>query len=225
LVDFTILMPCLNEENTIGMCVSEAFQYLKSHNINGEVLIADNGSTDNSVNLALSLGARVIHVKEKGYGNALHNGIMAANGRYVIYADCDYSYDFSKLDAFVDGMQKGFDIVIGNRYSGKMEKSAMPFSHKYIGVPMLSLLTSIRYRIPLHDYFCGLRAVNKEVYSNLTFNSSGMEYAIEMIERFAKNKSYIKSVPIDFRKDRRGRKPHLNSLKDGLRTLKLILMV
>lgn len=215
--EFTILMPCLNEEKTIGLCVHEALDYLRRNKIEGEVLVSDNGSTDNSIRLATEAGARVVRTPVRGYGSALHNGIKAAKGKYVIMADCDYSYDFSKLNRFVAGMRKGYDLVLGNRYQGKMEKGAMPFSHKYIGVPVLSFMASLRYKTPIYDYHCGLRAVNKSVYLKLKCKAVGMEYATEMIGKFAEHKCSIKTVPIDFRKDLRGGRAHLRAIRDGMR--------
>lgn len=221
-MDFTILMPCLNEEKTIGLCIDEAKKYMEENHIDGEILISDNGSRDDSVRIASLHGARVVKVADKGYGNALKCGINEAYGKYVIMGDCDYSYDFSDLGDFVRGMSDGYDMVLGNRYTGKMQKGSMPFWHKYFGVPVLSFLASLRYKTPVYDYHCGLRAVNKESYCKYEYVTSGMEYATEMIGVFAENNCSIKVVPINYRKDKRGSGSHLNSIKDGVRHLKVI---
>jgi len=223
MVDVTILMPCLNEEKTIGICINEALDFFEKNSINGEVLIADNGSSDGSVEIAKEYGVRVINVEENGYGNTLRRGICEANGTCVVMGDSDYSYDFSRIDDFVNGIQEGYDMVLGNRFRGHMEKGAMPFLHKYLGVPVLSFLASIRFKTPVYDYHCGLRSVNREKYLQIPFNSEGMEFATEMIGKFAKAGYTIKVVPIDFRKDKRGGPSHLKSIRDGVRHLSLIL--
>lgn len=222
MVDVTILMPCLNEEKSIGLCIKAATSFLEENAINGEVLIADNGSSDRSVEIAKSYGARVIYVDEKGYGNTLRRGILEANGTCVVMGDCDYSYDFSKINDFVTGINEGYDMVLGNRYLGHIEKGAMPFFHKYLGVPVLSFLASLKFKTPIFDYHCGLRAVNKEKYLQIPFYSEGMEFATEMIGKIAKKGYTIKVVPIDYRKDKRDGPSHLHSIKDGIRHLRLI---
>lgn len=222
MVDVTILMPCLNEEKTISLCIEEALCFLDKNGINGEVLVVDNGSSDRSVEIAKACSARVISVEEKGYGNTLRKGITEAYGKCVVMGDSDYSYDFSKIDAFVSGINEGFDMVLGNRYLGHIEKGAMPFLHRYIGVPVLSFLASVRYKTPVYDYHCGLRAVNKDKYLQIPFNSSGMEFATEMIGKIAQNGYSIKVVPIDYRKDKREGPSHLQSIRDGIRHLCLI---
>lgn len=222
-LELTILMPCLNEENTIGECIEKARRYISDKGIEAEILIADNGSTDDSVKIAKKLGARVIKIKKKGYGNALRAGIKAAHGKYVIMGDCDGSYDFYHIDEFVDNLRSGCDLVVGNRLNKYMEKGAMPFTHKYLGVPVLSVMGRIRYKTNVRDFHCGLRGFDTEAANALEFKCSGMEFATEMIGRFAKSGANIKNVPIHFRKDKRGRKSHLRTIPDGMRHIMFML--
>jgi len=189
---------------------------------NGIGLIADNNSSDNSRRIAESLGARVVSIDEEGYGSALRGGIKDALGKYIIFGDCDCSYNFSELDAFVLMIRQGYDLVVGNRFNRQMERGAMPFIHKYFGVPLLSFLASIRFKTELLDYHCGLRAINKESYDRLSFTSSGMEFATELIAKFALAKFSIAEVPVAYRKDRREGPSHLNTLRDGIRHIKFI---
>ena len=218
----TILMPCLNEEKTIAECITKAKSFLMSNDIVGEILIVDNGSTDNSVKIAKSYNVRVIIENKKGYGNALISGIKNAKGKYTIFGDCDCSYDFSDLAKFIDKFNLGYEYVNGNRFKGGIEKGAMPFSHK-IGVPILSVLAKIKYKVPINDFHCGLRGFKTEIAQNINFLSTGMEFATEIIEKFAKLNAKMTEVPIILYKDKRNRKPHLNTIKDGFRHLKFIL--
>lgn len=218
----TILMPCLNEENTIGECIDIANEYLKKNNIDGEVLISDNNSTDNSCAIALEHNARVIKTFKPGYGSALINGINNAKGKYIIFGDCDMSYDFSDLDKFIQKFDEGYDFVNGNRFSGKIEKHAMPLSHK-IGAPILSFLARKKYKSVVHDFHCGLRGFNTEKAKTLNLQCEGMEFATEIIAKFSKGNFKITEVPITLRKDKRNGKPHLNTIKDGIRHLNYII--
>lgn len=220
--ELTILIPCLNEEKTLPICIQKSQEFIKKENINAEILIADNGSTDKSVEIAKKLGANVVEIKEKGYGNALRQGTLEAKGKYVIMADSDDSYNFLEIKPFLDELRKGYDLVIGNRFKGQMEKNAMPFTHKYIGTPILSFLIRRKYNIKIYDVNCGLRGYcNKKIIA-LNCTSTGMEYASEMIIKAKKANLKICEIPINFYRDGRERKPHLNAIKDGIRHLKVI---
>lgn len=221
-LELTILMPCLNEESSIGFCVIQAMEYLDLKGIRGEVLIVDNGSTDNSYECASKAGARVITCRHKGYGNALRHGIKHARGKYVIMGDCDGSYDFSRLGDILNELRDGFELVIGNRLDGVMH-GAMPFSHQYIGVPFLSWLGRVCYKTDITDFHCGLRGINRASFSKLRFKSTGMEFASEMIGQAVKGGLTICEVPIMLYPTQRGRKSHLRPFKDGLRHIKIIL--
>ena len=223
-LELTILMPCLNEEKTIGICIDKAQTFLKENHIKGEVLIADNGSQDQSIKIAREKKARVIHVKEKGYGSALIEGNKRAYGKYIIMGDCDDSYDFSNLQHFVTMLRKGYDLVIGNRFQGGIEKGAMPFLHRYIGNPILSFLGRLFYHSKIKDFHCGLRGYNKEKILSLNLSCSGMEYASEMIVKAELKKLKIAQVPTTLKKDGRDRKPHLRTFSDGFRHLKFLIM-
>ena len=222
-MELTILMPCLNEAESVSFCVQEAVEYLRSREIPGEVLIADNGSTDGSRELALAAGARVTDVPEKGYGNAIRRGIEEANGRYVIVGDCDGSYDFSDLDLMLENLRRGWHLVIGNRYAGGIEPEAMPFSHRYVGVPLLSWLGRCRFKVDVTDFHCGLRGLERAAALEAGFRCSGMEFATETIGRFADAEYRICQVPVHLRKDLRSRPGHLRTVPDGIRHLMLIL--
>lgn len=222
-MELTILMPCLNEEKTIGECIEKAKKFIDKNSIEAEILIADNGSTDNTVKIAKQLGARIINIKEKGYGNALRIGTAKARGKYVIIGDSDGSYDFLNLKAFIEKLREGYDLVIGNRFSGKIEKGAMKFSHRYIGTPFISYIARKKFSIEVKDFNCGLRGYNNEKIKNIDYNSTGMEYASEMIIKAKKANLKIIEVPINFYKDGRERSPHLNSIRDGIRHLLVIL--
>lgn len=222
-MELTILMPCLNESASVAFCIQEASSYLKSRRITGEVLIADNGSSDGSRELALDAGARVITVPEKGYGNAVRFGIHAAKGRYIIIGDCDGSYDFSNLDPILEKLRQGWHLVIGNRFSGGISRGAMPFSHRYCGVPMLSWLGRCRYKVNISDFHCGLRGIARSAALETEFQCTGMEFATEMIGRFADAGFKIAQVPVYLRKDLRQHSGHLRTIPDGMRHLLLIL--
>lgn len=222
-VELTILMPCLNEEKTVAFCIEEAKRYISENDISAEILIADNGSTDNSPKIAEEHGARVVFVPEKGYGNALLGGIKAARGKYVIMGDCDQSYDFYHLDGFVKNLRQGKAFVMGDRFAGGIEKGAMPFSHRYFGVPLLSLLGRIRFRTNVRDFHCGIRAFDREAALSLGLCCGGMEFATEIIAKFALSGADIAQIPVPLRKDGRNGKSHLRSIPDGLRHLKFIL--
>lgn len=223
-IELTILMPCLNEAETIAVCVTKALAFLAGYGISGEVLIADNGSTDGSQAIAANLGARVIAVADKGYGAALRGGIARARGRYIIMGDADDSYDFSALEAFVDRLRAGVDLVMGNRFKGGIERDAMPALHRYLGNPVLSWLGRLLFRIDAGDFHCGLRGFNAASIRSLDLHTTGMEFASEMVVRSALQGLRIEEVPTTLKPDGRSRPPHLRTWRDGWRHLKFLLM-
>jgi glycosyltransferase involved in cell wall biosynthesis len=221
---FSIVIPCLNEEQTLPLVLQKAIASLEGLRLNGEVLIVDNGSTDNSVEIAQKLGARVIKCEEKGYGNALRYGIESASGEYVIMGDADDSYDFSNIEPFVKFLKEGCDFVIGSRLKGKIEKGAMPFLHRYLGTPVLTFILNQFFRTKISDCNCGLRGIRKSVFKEMNIISSGMEFASEMIIKAGILRCEIREIPIDFYKDKRNRPPHLKAWRDGWRHLRLMLI-
>lgn len=222
-VELTILIPCLNEEKTIGICVQKAKKFLEDNNIKGEVLVIDSKSTDKSSEIAKSLGVRVERIEQIGYGNALINGSKMAYGKYVIMADADDSYNFLEILPIYQKLQEGYDLVMGNRYKGKMEKGAMKFSHKYLGTPVISFLARRKYKIKVGDFNCGLRGYVTEKIRALDLKCGGMEYASEMIISAKLHNLKITEVPINFYKDGRDKEPHLRAIRDGIRHLKVII--
>ncbi len=223
-IEFTILMPCLNEERTLRACIEEASTYIVNQHLSAEILIADNGSTDNSVQIAKDAGARVVSIDKTGYGNAIIGGILHAKGTYIIMGDCDCSYDFSCLNGFVEALRAGNKLVIGNRFTGGIEKNAMPFHHRYLGIPFLSWIGRLRYHVDVKDFHCGLRGFHKETANTLGFQCSGMEFATEMIGKFAIYGHSIKEIPVSLRRDRRDGKSHLRSFSDGFRHLRYMMI-
>ena len=223
-LELTILMPCLNEAETIEIVVNKAMTWLKASGLSGEVLIADNGSRDGSQAMAEALGARVVAVPEKGYGAALMGGIRAARVKYVIMGDADDSYDFSKLDAFVERLQDGADLVMGNRFKGGIEKGAMPPLHYWLGNPVLSFLGRLLYSIPVGDFHCGLRGFDRDAILALGLKSPGMEFASEMVVKASLAKLPMAEVPTTLKPDGRSRAPHLKTWRDGWRHLKFLLL-
>jgi len=222
--ELTVLMPCLNEEETLAQCIGKAKKAIEAYNIDAEILIADNGSTDRSIEIATELGARVLHVKSKGYGSALSAGIKQAKGRYVIMGDSDDSYDFGDLPKFVEKLKEGNDLVMGNRFQGGIEPGAMPFLHKYLGNPVLSLTGRLFFNIPVNDFHCGLRAFDREAFLNLELSTSGMEFASEMVVKAALHNLKIAEIPTKLSQDGRSRPPHLNTWQDGWRHLRFLLL-
>lgn len=221
MLDYTVLMPCLNEADSLKFCIDEAAKFITENNLNAEILIADNGSDDDSVSIALSCGARVVKISEKGYGAAFMGGIKNARGKYVIAADSDGSYDFTSLKPFISALSDGYDMVVGNRFKGGIEKGAMPFLHR-LGVPALSLLAKLRFNAPVSDFHCGLRAFDRAKALSFKPKSPGMEFATEIIATFALNGARICEVPTPLRRDRRKGKSHLRTFRDGFRHLKFI---
>jgi glycosyltransferase involved in cell wall biosynthesis len=223
MLELTILMPCLNEAETLETCIRKARGYLEASGVQGEVLVADNGSTDGSQAIAERLGAVVVPVAQRGYGAALSAGIGAARGRYVIMGDSDDSYDFSRLDAFVSRLREGADLVMGNRFKGGIAKGAMPPLHRYLGNPVLSTIGRVLYRTPVGDFHCGLRGFSRSAILKLGLTSPGMEFASEMVMKASLAGLKIAEVPTTLSPDGRSRPPHLRSWRDGWRHLKLLL--
>ena len=221
----SIIMPCLNEEKTIGICIKKALDSIQKLGLNGEVLIADNGSTDNSVTIANQLGARVVHIKDKGYGNALRGGIKEALYPDILMGDADDSYDFSEISLFLEKLNEGYDLVMGNRFRGGIEKGAMPFSHRYIGNPFLSGIGRLFFNTKeIGDFHCGMRAFKKKSIEKLDLCTTGMEFASEMVVKAVLFDLKITEVPCKLYPDGRDRPPHLKSIPDGLRHLEFLLL-
>jgi glycosyltransferase involved in cell wall biosynthesis len=224
-LELTILLPCLNEAETIETCIDKAKSYLARSDVRGEVLVADNGSTDGSQQLATAKGARLVQVRDRGYGSALRYGILAARGRYVVIGDADDSYDLSHLELFVARLREGYDIVMGNRFQGGIAPGAMPFLHRYLGNPVLSFLGRLFFGVKVGDFHCGLRAFDRERVQNLNLHTTGMEFASEMLISAAVRSYRICEVPTTLKKDGRSRPPHLRTWHDGWRHLSFLLML
>lgn len=226
MIELSIVMPCLNEVKTLPVCIEKAKRFLSESGVEGEILVADNGSTDGSVETATALGARVIPVPIKGYGAALSAGIQAASGKFVIMGDSDDSYNFLSLQPFVDKLRDGYDLVMGNRFQGGIATGAMPFMHKYVGNPMLSMLGRRIYDHDVcGDFYCGLRGFRKDAFAKLGVQSTGMEFALEMIIKAHIFSLNITEVPTTLSPDGRDRRPHLRTYRDGWRSLRLYLMM
>jgi len=222
--ELTVLMPCLNEAETLAICIKKAQGYMARRGITGEVLIADNGSTDGSRAIAEGLGARVVAVAEKGYGSALLGGIEAAKGRYVIQGDADDSYDFSDLDNFIEKLREGYTLVMGNRFKGGIKPGAMPPLHRYLGNPVLTGFGRLFFKSPVGDFHCGLRGFDRQAVQSLGLTSSGMEFASEMVVKATLQGLKIAEVPTTLWPDGRSRAPHLRSWRDGWRHLRFLLL-
>jgi glycosyltransferase involved in cell wall biosynthesis len=226
--ELSVVMPCLNESDTIGICIEKAFRAMREMDIDGEVIVADNGSTDASKQIASSLGARTIDVAERGYGAALMGGIEASRGEFIIMGDCDDSYDFLEIPSFVRELRAGFDLVQGCRLprgGGHVMPGSMPFLHRWVGNPILSWLVRQMFRIPINDVYCGMRGFTRELFTRLDLRSPGMEFATEMIIKSGLHGASMTQVPITLHPD--GRKvhgPHLRTFRDGWRTLRLFLV-
>ena len=223
-LELTVVMPCLNEALTITGCVREAMDALATSGIAGEVLVADNGSTDGSQALATAAGARVVPIAIKGYGNALRGGIAAARGRFILMGDADGSYDFSHLPRFVERLRAGADLVMGNRFLGGIEPGAMPWKNRRIGNPILSFIGRLFFRTPIGDFHCGLRAFSAEAYRKMDLRTTGMELASEMVIKAVLFGLRVEEVPTILRKDGRDRPPHLRPWRDGWRHLRFMLL-
>jgi len=223
-VELTVVMPCLNEAETVATCVHKAVTFIADNGIDGEVVVADNGSTDGSRQLAADAGARVVPIPERGYGNALMGGIVAARGEYVIMGDADDSYDFTNLMPFVTELRKGYDLVMGNRFKGGIAPGAMPPLHRYLGNPVLSFIGRLFFRSKIGDFHCGLRGFRRDSAIALGLQATGMEFASEMVVKSTLAKQKITEVPTTLAKDGRSRKPHLRSFRDGWRHLRFLLL-
>lgn len=223
-LELTVLVPCLNEARTVAHCVAAALGFLQTAGVAGEVLVADNGSTDGSQALARQAGARVIDVPRRGYGAALGAGIVAARGRFVVMGDADGSYDFTSLLAFVDRLRGGAQLVMGNRFQGGIAPGAMPWLHRYLGNPVLSFIGRLFFRVPIGDFHCGLRGFSREAMLGLGLVSPGMEFASEMVAKAALAGLPIEEVPTTLRPDGRDRPPHLRTWRDGWRHLRFLLL-
>lgn len=223
-VELSVVMPCLNEAQTLGSCIQKALQFMSENDINGEVVVADNGSTDGSRQIATNLGARVISISHRGYGNALRGGIVYARGRYVIMGDSDESYDFSALMPFVEKLREGYDLVMGNRFKGGIAPGAMPPLHKYLGNPVLTGIGRLFFCCPSRDFHCGLRGFRKNAVNKMNLRTTGMEFASEMVIKATLKGLKIAEVPTTLSPDGRTRSPHLRSWRDGWRHLRFMLL-
>lgn len=223
-LDVSVVIPCLNEANSLAFCVDKAVASLSIGGLRGEVIVADNGSTDGSIAIAKAHGARVVCVSERGYGAALKAGIAAASGTYVIMGDADDSYDFGEVPNFVQKLRQGYDLVMGNRFRGGIKPGAMPPLHRYFGNPGLSWLVNVFFRVGIGDSYCGLRGFSRDLYSKLDLRSSGMEFALELVIKASQIGARISEIPVILWPDKRGRPPHLRSFRDGWRSLRFMLM-
>src|SRR5205809_5795351 len=220
-------MPCLNEAETLARCIEKARLGIQRSGVRGEILIADNGSKDNSVQIAEKLGAQVVHVKKEGYGSALRGGIQAASGKWILMGDADDSYDFSEADRFVKRFQEGFELVMGCRLpvgGGKIWPGAMPWKNRWIGNPILSFIGRFFFKCPVHDFHCGLRGFTKSAFGKMDLKTTGMEFASEMVIKSTLKQLKIVEVPVTLRPDGRSRPPHLRPWRDGWRHLRLMLI-
>jgi len=227
-MEVSIVMPCLNEADTVATCVAKAVTAMKTAGYEAEIIVADNGSSDGSIAIAKAAGARVVHVASKGYGSALAGGIAASSGKFIIMGDADDSYDFLESPRLIEPLKKGFDLAQGCRFSrggGKIYPGAMPFLHRYLGNPVLSWLVRWMFRIPISDVYCGMRGFTRELYDRLDLRSPGMEFATEMVIRSGSLGARIAEVPLSLHPDgRKAHGPHLRTFRDGWRTLRLFLV-
>jgi glycosyltransferase involved in cell wall biosynthesis len=223
-LELSVVMPCLNEAETIEACIRKALETLQKAHIAGEVVVADNGSTDGSPQIAARLGARLVRIDCKGYGSALRGGIAAAYGKYVVMGDADGSYDFTHIPFFLTPLREGADLVIGNRFRGGIQKGAMPFLHRYLGNPVLSWIGREFFQSPARDFHCGLRGVSKDAFARMDLRSTGMEFASEMVVKATLLKMRVVEVPTTLSPDGRSRAPHLRTWHDGWRHLRFLLL-
>lgn len=224
LIEVSAVIPCLNEERTIALCIDKAFRGMAAAGARGEVVVADNGSTDRSIEIARKHGARVISESVKGYGAALRRGIHEARGEIIVIADADDSYDWSSIAPFIEKIRSGFDLVMGNRFRGGIEPGAMPPLHRYLGNPVLSAAARMAFQVPIGDFHCGMRAFTKDAFERMKVRTTGMEFATEMVANAACQGLRIGEIPTVLHPDKRGRPPHLRSFRDGWRHLRFIMM-
>ena len=222
--ELSVVMPCLNEAETLATCIRKAQRWFDEASVEGEVIIADNGSTDGSQAIASALGARVINVPARGYGSALMGGITAARGKYIVMGDADDSYDFTDLSPFIEKLREGYDLVMGNRFMGGIEPGAMPALHRYLGNPVLTELGRTFFRSPSRDFHCGLRGFSKSAIMKMDLRTTGMEFASEIVVKATLHRMRITEVPTTLAPDGRSRAPHLRSWRDGWRHLRFLLM-
>lgn len=223
-IELSIVMPCLNEAETLERCIVKAHDFLERSGVSGEIVIGDNGSTDGSQDIALRCGARVVDIKIRGYGAAIYGAVMQSRGKYCIMGDADDSYDFSKLDDFVEQLRNGAALVMGNRFLGGIQSGAMPWKNRYIGNPVLSGLGRLLFHAPAHDFHCGLRGFTRDAFLRMGLRTTGMEFASEMVIKSTLSKMNIVEVPTTLSKDGRSRPPHLRPFRDGWRHLRFMLL-
>ena len=223
-IELSVVMPCLNERRTVGGCVQQALDTIRANGIAGEVIVADNGSTDGSAGIALEAGARVVSIPEKGYGSALTGGIAAARGRYVLMADADASYDLTQIPGFLEQLRAGADLVMGNRFRGGIAERAMPSLHRYLGNPLLTGVGRLFFRSPCGDFHCGIRGFRKDSFARMDIRSTGMEFASEMVVKASLLRMKVSEIPASLSPDGRDRPPHLRTWRDGWRHLRFLLM-
>ena len=223
-LEVSVVMPCLNEAQTLASCIGKALGALREANITGEVVVADNGSSDGSVEIAERMGARVVNVRSRGYGNALMGGIAVASGKYIVMGDADDSYDFGHIPRFVEQLRQGADVVMGNRFRGGIQKDAMPALHRYLGNPLLTRIGRLFFHSPVGDFYCGLRGFRKDAYERMGLRTTGMEFATEMVVKATLLHLRITEVPTTLAPDGRNRPPHLRTWRDGWRTLRFFLL-
>lgn len=223
-IELSVVMPCLNEAETLPECIAKVRQVLCQHRIAGEIIVADNGSTDGSSDIAARMGARVVRVKDKGYGNALRGGTASARGKYVITVDADNSHDLAEIPTFLNKLQSGYDLVIGNRFTGRIQPGAMPPLHRYFGSPALTRVGQLFFRSPCGDQQCGFRGFTRVAFSKMRLRATGMEFASEMVLKAASLRLRIAEVPTTHFPSRRPRPPHLRPWRDGWRHLRLMLL-
>jgi glycosyltransferase involved in cell wall biosynthesis len=223
-IELTIIMPCLNEAETLEVCIRKAQAYLRQSGVRGEIVIGDNGSTDGSQEIATRCGARVVKVPLRGYGAALFGATQAARGKYIIMGDSDDSYDFTNLDGFLEKLREGYDLVMGNRFTGGIKPGAMPWKNRYIGNPILSTIGKILFRSAINDFHCGIRGFSKEAFHRMDLRTTGMEFASEMVIKATLLNMRMAEVPTTLSPDGRSRPPHLRPYRDGWRHLRFMLL-
>ncbi len=221
---YTIVIPALNEEKTVGICVTKALQAMRDLGVAGEVIVADNGSTDKTIDVATAAGAKVVEVEEKGYGAAYRQGIPHASGEYIIIGDADDSYSFEEIAPFIRKLDEGYEFIIGNRFKGKIEKGAMPWLHRYLGTPVLTGIMNLFFKAGIGDTNCGMRAFTRAAFEKMKLKTSGMEFATEMVIKAAATDMRMCEIPCNLYRDKRDHAPHLNTWRDGWRYLRFMLL-
>ena len=223
-LEVSVVIPCLNEARSIALCIDKALAGFRTAGVQGEVVVADNGSTDGSMEIAQKRGARVVHVEARGYGNALRKGITEAGGKFVVVGDADDSYDFSEVPRFLAKWGEGFELVLGNRFEGEIKPGAMPWSHKYFGNPAITWTLNCLFHGAIGDAYCGMRGFSKALYERADMRCAGMEFALELVIKAMKLGASITEIPITLWPDKRGRPPHLRTFHDGWRSLRFMLL-